>query len=185
VVLEGGCRIGPGVVLPAGVVVTRNARLDCLDIAVDVRLPPGTRIDGDLRIAAGARIGRNVCLGKGVHIGPGAVLGDNAVVGAGAIIGSHACVAAGAVVGAAMHVGDGGQVRCEPPAADADFNTWQAYLSGNPVPTDLAQPQPGPGPQPQPQPLTPAMPPPSAPINIPAEVLRPLRGNAPLPRPYT
>lgn len=187
VVLEGGCRIGSGVVLPAGVIVTRNARLDCLDIAADVRLPPGTRIDGDLRIAAGARIGRNVCLGKGVRIGPGAVLGDNAVVCAGAIIGSHACVAAGAVVGAAMHVGDGEQVRCEPPAADADFNTWQVYLSGNLVPADAPQPQPQPRPQPgpQPQPLTPAMPPPSAPINIPAEVLRPLRGNAPLPRPYT
>ena len=136
VVLEAGCRVGSGIVLPPGVIVNRHARLNCIDIAADVLLPPQTRIGGDLRIATGVQVGRQVCFGQGVCIGPGvaipagicladhatvnrlelvadAVLGarltvcGDVAIGAGVRIGDDVMLGAGAVVGAGVHLPNG------------------------------------------------------------------------------
>jgi UDP-3-O-[3-hydroxymyristoyl] glucosamine N-acyltransferase len=117
VLLEAGCSIGSGIDLPARVIVSRNARLNRLDIADDVRLPPHTRIDGDLCIATGVQVGRQVCFGQDVRIGPGiaipanTVLADHATVnrleiGADAAIGAGLTLCGDAVIGARARIDD-------------------------------------------------------------------------------
>lgn len=117
VVLEAGCSIGSGVVLPPAVIVDRHARLDCIDIAADVLLPPQTRIGGNLRIAAGVQIGRRVCFGKEVRIGPGVAipagthLADHATVNrlevaADAVLGAGLTLCGDVTIGAGVRIDD-------------------------------------------------------------------------------
>nr|WP_314627325.1 DapH/DapD/GlmU-related protein [uncultured Noviherbaspirillum sp.] len=124
VVLEAGCSIGSGVGLPAGVIVEGGSRVNCIDIAAGVRLPPQTRIAGDLQIAPEVLVGRRVCFGHDVCIGPGIVLPDDtvlmdharvnrldvagdAICGAGLTLCGDAVIGAGATIDGAATLGHG------------------------------------------------------------------------------
>jgi UDP-3-O-[3-hydroxymyristoyl] glucosamine N-acyltransferase len=181
VTLGAGVVVGAGVYLPKGVAVASNTTVSMLRLGADVRLPEEFGIAGDLcledRVVVGERVqfGAGVVVGAGVVIGDGALLGDNVVVCAGAVIGADACLAADAVVDAGTRVGNGEHVRGARPPDNAHFSCWQAYLSGDATPAEAPQPA-----------VAAAMPPSSAPIDIPpANVRQPLRGTMTLPRPFT
>ena len=185
VTLGAGAVVGAGVHLPNGIVVAFNATVNMFRLGADVRLPEEFGIAGDLcledRVVVGARVqfGAGMVVGADVVIGAGAVLGDNVVVCAGAVIGEHACLATDAVVDAGTHIGRGEHVRCARPSDSAHFGLWQAYLSGDAAPAEAPQ-----------LPVTAALPPSSAPVDIPPpnilqpNILQPWRGNLTLPRPF-
>lgn len=180
VVLGPGAVVGPGVHLPEGCRVASNATVRMVRLGRDVRLPDEFSIAGDLcledRVQVGTwvQFGAGVVVGAGAVIGHGAILGDNVLVCAGAVIGDYTRVAPDAIVQASTPAETDGPVQCARPSADAHISLWQAYLSNDTAPAEA------------PQPVAEAMPPPSAPIDIPAPaVLRPVHRNVPMPGPHT
>jgi UDP-3-O-[3-hydroxymyristoyl] glucosamine N-acyltransferase len=179
-VLGPGAVVGPGVHLPKGCVVMANATVRAVRLGADVRLPEEFSIAGDLcledRVMVGqwAQFGAGVVVGAGAVIGHGAILGDKVLVCAGAVIGDYTHVSPDAVIEAVTDVEPGAQAECARPSADAHVSLWQAYLSPGTAPADA------------PLPAVEAMPPSSAPVDIPARpILRPVHANVRMPGPHT
>lgn len=180
VVLGPGAVVSPGVHLPKGCMVSTNATVRVVRLGADVRLPEEFSIAGDLcledRVLVGqwVQFGAGVVVGAGAVIGHGAVLDDNVVVCAGAIISDYAHVTPNAEVAPSTQAEPGAQMGGDRPPANAHFSLWQAYLSGDTASSEALQP------------VAEAMPPSSAPVEIPApNILRLSNGTMALPRPYT
>ena len=186
VVLGSDVLIGAGVSLPRGTVVADYAQVQVLRLGANVQLPETFEIGGDLCLGDGVVVGEDVRFGACVVVGAGAVIGRDAVIenlvviGAGAVIGTAAWLEQGVVVEAGAYVGAGACVAPaftpdSPPPADARFHQWHTYQSD---PSGAAQVQAQPG-------DAGLMPPPSAPVTVPAAtVLQPRPGHITLLRPF-
>lgn len=89
----GGCPVGAGSILLAGVTVTADAVLGEHVVAM-----PGTTVTHDCLVEDFATLAAGVSLGGGVRVRRAAYLGMNAAIRPGVVVGAGATVGMGAVV---------------------------------------------------------------------------------------
>lgn len=92
-VVPRSCRLGPGTVVPAGVVATADVAVGAhVALMPHVVLTHDDRVGDHATIGAGARLAGHVHVGAGAYLGSGCLVLEERRIGAGALIGMGSVV---------------------------------------------------------------------------------------------